>query len=67
MHELAAKDACFADFKFSCYAVGVSLQEKSRPTGTHDVVKPWFSGKHVVYGYKSKFSVILTGICIGRT
>lgn len=42
-------------------------QQANRPTGSHDVVKPWISGAQGLYGYKTELSVIPTSFCIHYT
>lgn len=57
-YSIAARDFCFADFKLACYPVDVRFQCINRPTVTHGVVKPFFSGKPSLCGYKTAFSVL---------
>lgn len=67
MHALAAHDSSCSEFILALCAVAVRFQQTNRPKGTHDLVKPWFSEKHGMHGYKTKCFVLPTAFCIHTT
>lgn len=57
---------------FSChacawYVIVVCFQLSTRPSGSHNYIKYWYSNKHEVYCLKTEASVISTGLRISNS
>lgn len=67
MKEMHDENVVFRNFSSAFYATDVRFQQSLRPTGTHAESKPYFSGKHKLYGVKTEASVLPNGICVMRS
>lgn len=66
MESLRLKNVVFENFMSTKYACAVRFQKSLRLCGSHDSVKPYYSVKHQVYGYKTDISVLANKLCIGK-
>ena len=64
MDRLKTKEKQFEYHPYAYYANDVQLQHTNRPSGNHIKSKPFFLGKHSLYGVKSKVSVTSVGLAI---
>ena len=65
MKELVAKKKCFSHYPMARYATDVTFQPSSRPFGSVQEGKRYYSGKHKMYGYKVEVSVFPIRLAIG--
>ena len=64
MQRLSADNRTFRHFPVARYATDVRFQETNRPSGNHSESKPFFSGKHGLYGIKTEVSVLPIGLAV---
>lgn len=64
MQRLSADNRIFRHFPVARYATDVRFQETNRPSGNHSESKPFFSGKHGLYGIKTEVSVLPIGLAV---
>src|SRR5688572_6854317 len=64
MERLLAERKQFEFHPTSYYAVDVRFQPTNRPSGNHLESKPFFSGKHNLYGVKTEVSVTPVGLAV---
>ena len=67
MEKEIEENKTFSKFPYCRYATDVTFQQTNRPTGNIQESKPYFSGKHKLYGYKVEVSGIPRGFAIGCT
>ncbi|ETW04038.1 hypothetical protein H310_04424 [Aphanomyces invadans] len=67
MKKLVTSGHIFKHYKTARYATDVTFQQSYRPSGKHEEVKPYYSKKHGLYGYKVETSVLPNGLSIGCT
>ncbi|ETI35397.1 hypothetical protein F443_18260 [Phytophthora nicotianae P1569] len=57
----------FQNFPYARYATDVAFQQANKPAGNMNEIKPYYSGKHHLYGYKVEVSVLPNGLAINCT
>ena len=64
MKYLQDRNTLFPNFPYPHHAIDVQFVHSSCPSGAFEEVRPYFSGKHHLYGLKVEVSVLLTGQAI---
>ena len=64
MEKLKAKGKLFESFTSVFYAVDVQFQQTNCLSGNHLESKPFFSGKHSLYGVKTKVGINSVGLAL---
>lgn len=67
MTRLARTEHTFRHFPCALYATDVKFQQSNRPVGNMAEGKPYYRGKHKLYGLKVEMSVSPLGLAINCT
>ena len=67
MERMKADGKVFENFPCVLYAVDVQFQQTNHPSGNHLESKPFFSGKHNLYGVKTEVAVNSVGLVVHST
>ncbi|KAG6959331.1 hypothetical protein JG688_00010124 [Phytophthora aleatoria] len=64
MRKIVLQGRAFHHYPESGYAVGGTFQQSNMPSGTQQERTEYYSATHKLHCYKTKLSVIPTGLCI---
>ena len=67
MADLREKGATFENFPYARHATDVHFVHANRPIRGFEEARPYFSGKHYLYGLKVECSVVPTGQAVNWT